>query len=1124
MARIVIPVSPDSRFASFPNGTTLTAPAAYGEAVQMTPNAPGLRSWSTPADNDMSQVFVEALAGAGIEEQETIHLQMAPSAELRSGGEEDDMVLRPAIPAGDANPRVVLYEDDSGGLSWHFAEGSLLTAEQRERLEKRGLLRQTLGAEFRIPARSKAASESLNQGPPRGATRGIITKLGRKILKVFVIPAASWVLEKPTEAIASLIEAKIRKNQLWQMRPDNYRQGPSADPIDWQGLDGKPALLVVHGIFSSVQGMLSELAPSVVERWSEHYEGRIIGFNHLSVTLSPEDNAKFFLQQTKQARPEGKFIFDVLCHSRGGIVSRTLAERGSLLVPEANCEFRRIHFVASPNAGSPLGDPEHVVDMLDVFTNLLTEFPDGDLLYAIEGVLGVVKLLAFTAEISLPGMASMGTHNYIEKTLNTATSKSAARYSAAGSDYFPRSGADNGFLTGPFVTRILGEVFEERGEPVANDLIVPRDSVWADNGHPSFPIANPLLYAREDGVWHSGFFAEQRTIDHIEEFFEIKKKGLILKPLKDRVVVQRIEEPEHPTRGIIIPDTAKEKPQEGEIRIENMGDFEARPFLRGGEGIDFKATMIEAPQKPEVVQRTPLIDFHEVVFEGQPNDLVVRLADIAEAVNLATALAIEFAAGEEEIPITVELSAPGFQILNSRTAYMTVARRRDAAKESVVFTLVAKRPGDEPVVRKIIASFFRGNDCIGAATHFTNVVPADYTGSYSSAGQYSSDPVTLSAKPRENVDLVITVRADEAHADRFEIAMRSTIQGEEYEQRDMGVLKLDGTEFSDFFAKTVDPQFQTFPTDPNLSDSEFEQALSAWGTDFLTNLAYLGRKLWSYLPEAFRNEYLRLMTLPSPPRSLFIFSDEMVLPWELVRPSGTIDGKFVEFPPLGTAHIMGRWKPELGARPQPQAVPIKRMVVLTPKYGVNPLYWAKQESDELRKLVGVLEQPSPVTFHTVDDLLNGTDVQLVHFNGHGDWSSTADLSALRLENGQALPALAFTSRKLGMTSHPFLYLNACTVGRTATTVGRPGGFASTCLDSGWSGIIAPYWRVYDPNAMQFCVDLYRKLACGIAIGEALQQIRRDRPDDFTAQSYAYFGDPNARLLIPPPRSTPAVTP
>ena len=37
------------------------------------------------------------------------------------------------------------------------------------------------------------------------------------------------------------------------------------------------------------------------------------------------------------------------------------------------------------------------------------------------------------------------------------------------------------------------------------------------------------------------------------------------KPLHDRVLVRRIEEEEKTSGGIIIPDTAKEKPSEGEV-------------------------------------------------------------------------------------------------------------------------------------------------------------------------------------------------------------------------------------------------------------------------------------------------------------------------------------------------------------------------------------------------------------------------------------------------------------------------------------------------------------------------------------------------------------------------------
>jgi chaperonin GroES len=38
-----------------------------------------------------------------------------------------------------------------------------------------------------------------------------------------------------------------------------------------------------------------------------------------------------------------------------------------------------------------------------------------------------------------------------------------------------------------------------------------------------------------------------------------------LKPLQDRILVKRLEEKETKKGGIIIPDSAKEKPQEGEI-------------------------------------------------------------------------------------------------------------------------------------------------------------------------------------------------------------------------------------------------------------------------------------------------------------------------------------------------------------------------------------------------------------------------------------------------------------------------------------------------------------------------------------------------------------------------------
>ena len=44
-----------------------------------------------------------------------------------------------------------------------------------------------------------------------------------------------------------------------------------------------------------------------------------------------------------------------------------------------------------------------------------------------------------------------------------------------------------------------------------------------------------------------------------------------VKPLHDRIIVKRIEEQEQKVGGIIIPDTAKEKPQQGKVMAVGKG-------------------------------------------------------------------------------------------------------------------------------------------------------------------------------------------------------------------------------------------------------------------------------------------------------------------------------------------------------------------------------------------------------------------------------------------------------------------------------------------------------------------------------------------------------------------------
>ena len=56
--------------------------------------------------------------------------------------------------------------------------------------------------------------------------------------------------------------------------------------------------------------------------------------------------------------------------------------------------------------------------------------------------------------------------------------------------------------------------------------------------------------------------------------------SLKIRPLQDRILLKRVKEEEKSKGGIIIPDTAKEKPQQGEVlavgpgrRAENTGEL-----------------------------------------------------------------------------------------------------------------------------------------------------------------------------------------------------------------------------------------------------------------------------------------------------------------------------------------------------------------------------------------------------------------------------------------------------------------------------------------------------------------------------------------------------------------------
>ena len=72
-----------------------------------------------------------------------------------------------------------------------------------------------------------------------------------------------------------------------------------------------------------------------------------------------------------------------------------------------------------------------------------------------------------------------------------------------------------------------------------------------------------------------------------------------VRPLHDRIIVQRIEEEEQRVGGIIIPDTAKEKPQQGKVIAVGKGRVEKDGKVAAEQA--WESREIAAPLAPIVV-------------------------------------------------------------------------------------------------------------------------------------------------------------------------------------------------------------------------------------------------------------------------------------------------------------------------------------------------------------------------------------------------------------------------------------------------------------------------------------------------------------------------------------------
>jgi hypothetical protein len=383
----------------------------------------------------------------------------------------------PGPPRG--QEQVVLSIDEHGVATWHIKGGR-----QDGRAVRGGRTTRTYTIE-----RTGASARGT------GTTRGLIPGLD-KVIRVITFPVAS--------AIGRGARFAAREWDTKRHPPQIRGYGATGrltelDERTWSGLAKGPVLLFVHGTFSTTEGGFGGLVPSARKELHRRYDGRVIAYDHPTIADDPILNGRRFLESVA----DRSLRLDIVCHSRGGLVSRAIAERpGDLagLAPRVN--VRTIVHVGVPNSGTILAKAEHWNELLDRVTTLINLVPTPGIVDTLETVLAVVRSIAVETAKNLEGLDAMAPGSRFLERLNTK-STARASYRAIVSDFEPKNPGLKAWLNDAVRDALFGNL--------PNDMMVTIESMTAKNGSSRFPITDIRAFKPGDGIEHANYFPEKFT-------------------------------------------------------------------------------------------------------------------------------------------------------------------------------------------------------------------------------------------------------------------------------------------------------------------------------------------------------------------------------------------------------------------------------------------------------------------------------------------------------------------------------------------------------------------------------------------------------------------------------------
>ncbi|MYM67043.1 hypothetical protein GTP45_09405 [Pseudoduganella sp. FT55W] len=314
----------------------------------------------------------------------------------------------------------------------------------------------------------------------------------------WIVQATLRTKEHMTQTMIEHIEGHNKPEQLLALR---HGYGVAATSADLAAARGRKVLLLVHGVLSSTEGAYGALD---LQPLLDRYHGRVFAYDHWTIAKTPQRNA---LDLLLLLPPDAGWEIDILCHSRGGLVVRSLLSEALADVARARSgrisKVGKVMFVAAANQGSPLASPDEVQQFLTAAA-LLASFSGGMALDLVIGLCRVVVSLGFqrpSVQALASGSSFIDKLNQGNTLLTSANSYYARANFSYGDSLLARSGA--------LLTSLLLDA--------ANDLVVPFNNVLLPQAAPE--AAHILNFGSADQkqteVWHTEFFQHPATRDFL---------------------------------------------------------------------------------------------------------------------------------------------------------------------------------------------------------------------------------------------------------------------------------------------------------------------------------------------------------------------------------------------------------------------------------------------------------------------------------------------------------------------------------------------------------------------------------------------------------------------------------